>query len=535
MSSPVIAMLWEQWRLTRVEAVVRAIVGLAAASAFLLQSTEGATQAFVMLILVHAFPWFSLAKLNGGTFLGGYKPGFPFRLLYTQPVSTTVMVAVAMAYDAVSCTLSYVVSAALVGFAFGESLPVLSVAHWLVAFHLGVTCLLWSSSGKVLAPLGSLALGVVLFVMLQSSVSMPLRVEFSPGKYQLMFGICVLSIVFTIAGVARQRRGGAAAAVQSWPGGFPEWLTNLFRIPCPTSSPRRAQLWFELKCGGFPILVIGLAVAMILILLFAMSIPFEPLRPLALVVSMILVWAVPATLLVAGNAFDIRERQGRMYASAFGLTQPLGSAELAGLKILVRSACVLIALISIVLTIWVASGLIIEWEIWGFSRKGVHMGSKLLEFRNGVEHQFFGQPILISIGILLVVAGRAAFTALRVCHTRGLLVGGSLLLIGAVSMIAIFVAGQKGLASQSAVSAILNAADWVVAIAAAFATIYLCWTGFREHSLTAPYLCGALVLAVAFGAASLHAPNLVSILGTWLLPLSLLLLAPWALSRVRHA
>ena len=51
------------------------------------------------------------------------------------------------------------------------------------------------------------------------------------------------------------------------------------------------------------------------------------------------------------NAFGIRWRQGRAYASAFEATQPYGTARLAGLKVLVRSVCMLPALIAVGLSV----------------------------------------------------------------------------------------------------------------------------------------------------------------------------------------
>src|SRR5687767_4971155 len=100
--SPVSAMLWENWRLTRVEAAQRTALGIVAGSAALLLFDAGAKIAFWILLVIHAVFWLSIAKLNGGRFMDGYKPGFPLYLLYTRPVPTAVFVGVAMAYDAVS-------------------------------------------------------------------------------------------------------------------------------------------------------------------------------------------------------------------------------------------------------------------------------------------------------------------------------------------------------------------------------------------------------------------------------------------------
>ena len=71
-----------------------------------------------------------------------------------------------------------------------------------------------------------------------------------------------------------------------------------------------------------------------------------------------------------------------------------------------------------------------------------------------------------------------------------------------------------------------------------FATIYLFWSGFAERVLTIRYACGALVVSAAFAAAwhaGLHCRGRrIGILWLALVILTAIVLAPWALSRVRH-
>ena len=65
--------------------------GIGLGSAAMLLFDAGATIAFWIILCTNAFIWFSIAKLNGGRFMDGYKPGFPFYLLYTRPVPTVVV------------------------------------------------------------------------------------------------------------------------------------------------------------------------------------------------------------------------------------------------------------------------------------------------------------------------------------------------------------------------------------------------------------------------------------------------------------
>src|SRR5262245_25758948 len=105
MRSPAQALLWETWRVTRDAAGVKLASGLVG-GLFVLSLTaafaspenltksldSSAVVAMVLLVLPHFVGWISPITLNG------VKPGFPFHLLYTRPVRTSVLVSVPLAY-----------------------------------------------------------------------------------------------------------------------------------------------------------------------------------------------------------------------------------------------------------------------------------------------------------------------------------------------------------------------------------------------------------------------------------------------------
>ena len=108
MRSPIVAMLWEIWRVTRVEAAWKLAFGIVGGLAVLALcaalapadnakryediTDNGAAIALILLVLPHLVGWLSLARLNGG------RPGFPLYLHYTRPVRTAVIVGLPMAY-----------------------------------------------------------------------------------------------------------------------------------------------------------------------------------------------------------------------------------------------------------------------------------------------------------------------------------------------------------------------------------------------------------------------------------------------------
>ena len=544
--SPIVAMLWENWRLTRVEAALRLGQGIVLGSAAMLWLDAGATVAFWIILCTNAFIWFSIAKLNGGRFLDGYKPGFPFYLLYSRPVPTMVFVGVTVVYDALSGVVLYLVSAALVGFAFGQPLPLFSVIPWILASRLAYTCVQWSTPNRIVQWVGSLVIYPPLFISIQHSVGSPPRVELSITANAVMILIGVVSFFLTVAGVARQRRGDfvAGAPRPERSGGYPDWLVSLFRFPCPTASATRAQVWFELKSSGLPIVTIGLAMAVMIFLLYAISIAVAPDRPAA--VAAPIMFGLPMLLFFfGGNAFGIRRRQGRTYVSAFEATQPYNTAQLASVKVLVRTACVLAALIVVGVSLWASSSLISAWKEWIPNGQQADASMGLLQARQKIGDALGGLTgsalavlaVVTSVAVALLVASLAAFTALRARYSRRVLVAGLLLLLFVLAFALLAWVTKRGIAPEFLLPAILRATGWIALAAMTLTTIYLIWNGFASRALTVRYACGALVISAAIGAARLAgmpATNVAGLLWLLLPILTVSFLAPWSLSRIRH-
>lgn len=548
LQSPIAAMLWEHWRLSRVEAALRLVLGIVAGSAALSLLDAGAAAAFWILIVLHGYFYFSIAKLNGGRFIDGYKPGFPLYLLYTRPVSTAMFVGVAMAYDAFSCAALYVISAAFLEVAFGQQLPLFSAAVCIVTFHFVSTCIQWSTRSRVIQWIGSMVAFWPFLLLLINRVAPPRLGELSLTEIALMVLVSVVSFGLTVAGVVQQRCGGATASASPAGGSaeIPEWLISLFRFPCPTSSATRAQVWFELRSSGLPVLMIGLATALLIPLLFAISIAVVPLC----LVAVGLIFLVPVVLFLLGsNAFGIRRKQARMYASSFAATQPYGTAQLAGLKVLVRSGCVLAALIAVGVSMWISSSLLSAWGAWVDGKQEPILGWLILRHEIGetfaglTGYALISLAVIASVTVVMTVALLAARDALRVRYPRPLFAAHSLLLLWWIAFILLGVAERNGTASEFVVNAIFEATRWITAAGIVLTTVYLFWSGFVERVLTLRYVCGAFVISVAFAAAWVAAleatgkpaTNAIALmLSLPLLPLMVSALAPWSLSRVRH-
>jgi hypothetical protein len=559
-------MLWENWRLMLGESAWRLSFGLVAGSAALALSGSGATIAVWILLSQHGLFSMSIAKLTGGRFIDGYRPGFPLHLLYTRPVRTRAIVGVAMMYDAVSGAAMYLVSAALLGLAFGQTLPLLSMATFIVVFRM--VCLFgqWTTRNRVFQWLGSCGIwGAAIALFNIRAGGSPLQLDFSLAETALMAGIGLVSFALAVAGVARQRRGDARAAIPRTKGsGLADWFAGLFRFPCPTSSATRAQVWFDLRSSGLLVLAIGLALAIVIPLLFVVTTrldvalsgvftrPFT--RAYALAVAM---FSLPAMLIfLGGNAFGIRARQGRTYASAFEATQACGSVRMAGLRVLVRSVCLLAALGVVGASAWTSLS-VIPFDVLEdddtFIEKSRNPVSGLMRAIDGAvgamsAYELLALVFVAATVVAVMVASRAAFTALRARYPRRVNIAGSLLLLYGLAFVLRASAGQGGNGWEVLfMDAFFEATPWTAAAAIMLAAVYLFWRSVTERLLTLGQACGALLVSATFGAAwvtvlraadvQLAAMTLtaaVSISLPMLLPLTAAALAPWALSRVRH-
>ena len=578
MSSPVVAMLWENWRLIRAEAAWRlslsVVLGLgvfvvvAAARPNQAARDFGASLALFVLIGLNFMVWVAIAKLKGGRLMDGYRPGFPHYLLYTRPIRTAVLVGVPMVSQAALGAAVYLVSALVLRLTLGYPFPLLSVAAPIAAGHLAYNAADWSTRSKAVQWLASqVTVGTIGVIAVRRWEGWPTLFDFSPADYAFMAAMSVASFGVTVIGVARQRHGSApAAAPRAAVGGFPELLVNRFRFRCPTSSATRAQVWFDLRSSGLPVLTLGVGLAIVIPLLFVATTQldlvlsrFYPEPATRLVAVVVAVFSMPAVLiLLAGNAFGIRARQGRTYASAFEATQACGTARMAGLRVLVRSVCVTAALVAVGTSVWTSASVIPFDVLEGMDNDTLIEKSRaplsgwMRAIRSGVGAMSADELLLLAFVtctlVAVMVAWRAADAALRARYQRRQRIAGSVLLVYALALVLLARAGERGIGPEIPLGAILEATKWIAAAAIVLATGYLSWKVFEERLLTLRQASSAMLFSAAFGMAwvTVLGATGVSLAGmpttdaAWmlspaLLPLLVSVLAPWSLSRIRHA
>jgi hypothetical protein len=256
-------------------------------------------------------------------------------------------------------------------------------------------------------------------------------------------------------------------------------------------------------------------------------------------------------LLLGGNAFGIRRKQGRTYVSPLEATQAYATAQLAILKLFVNAACVRAALIAIAVSLWISVPLLgdaVFIQIWGVplsSRRSVIEGA--IAALTGYEQ--LALAVVAVVGVVVWVAARAAVGALRTRYRRRITIAVCLLSLYGVAFVwlGVGVTVDPETASRLHLDVAFGAMRWIAAAAITVTTVYVFWSGFAEHVLTIRYASGAVAISAAFGAAwltALHitgvqlagmsAMNAISVVSPALLPLMASGLAPWSYSRIRH-
>jgi hypothetical protein len=280
-----------------------------------------------------------------------------------------------------------------------------------------------------------------------------------------------------------------------------------------------------------------LVLAIVNPLVFAITRPIEFAHPYALMVAML---SIPAVLIQGVNAFGIRWRQGRAVASAFEATQAYGTARLAGLKVLVRSVCLLPALTAVCLSVWVSLSFIAVGKGAEYLRSGLRVIEGAVGALTG--YQQVALAVVASIGVAVMVASVAAIMALAVRYPRPLNIATCLyLLLWGLVLVLLALAGHRG------IGLLFGPTRFIDAPAIVLATTYLSWRVFAERLLTLHAASGIVLVSAAFGAAwvtvlraagvqlaAMPTMDVVWVLSPALLPLMASVLAPWSLSRFRH-
>ena len=185
-------------------------------------------------------------------------------------------------------------------------------------------------------------------------------------------------------------------------------------------------------------------------------------------------FSLPAVLILGGNAFGIRARQGRTYASAFEATQACGTARMAGLKVLVRSVCLLAALLAVGTSVWTSAS-VIPFDVLEDNDTLIEKSrSPLSGWMRAIEgavgamsaYELLALAFVAVIVVAVMVASRAALAALRARYPRRVNIAGSLLLLHGLCSCCWRRTGKAGIGSEVLfMDALFGATPWIAAAA----------------------------------------------------------------------
>ncbi len=537
MHTPATAMLWELWRLTGRRVVTQVTLSIVVgASTLTVAGFYGASdQVATMVLLI----------LCVSSALSSARAKFPLYLGFQRPVPTWLLAGVPMLYLGCASAASYLAPAVLLRTLFDIPFPLAPAAASVAACALVFGfCNWWTHHKTAQVVSGYLFIaGVILIYRTMHPVNLagndfpPERwaamFSFSPRDYALLALAGAAAVGLTIVGVARQRHGddgfgwpGPGASGRS--GALLDRLEDGVRVPCPTSSPGRAQVWIEMKRSGANVLWMGVIVALSIPVMFLLWNTYQwELALLAAVVS-----PVFPVLVGVSSMLAFRRRQGVTDLGVFDATCPLGTARLVGLKVLLTVLCILGAWLVIGASFWVSLAL----EPWGGGA------------RDSIAGYLAAVPVgrlavlVLWGGLLLgaVVGYAAVLQTFFVLHARRatlwlLGISGYGLLFGLV-----FAGGWVDMS-------VVTLHAWVAAGLIPVGTIYAFRQALADSVLTAAQARGAVLVWLGVAAAGLvllrdsppqfqtPVPALLALgAAVSLMPLAAVALAPWSFSLMRH-
>lgn len=541
MRSPTVAMLWACWRFTRGRLLF--LMAILTAGGWVLfdlardPSLAGPPVLAIVVLLSLVWPV--------STRVLGDRSGFPFRADFVRPVSTWLLVAVPMAYLGVGTAAVYLVPLIVLEQAFGVSMPLAYNAVWLSAIVLVVAAGCWWSEGKTARRVGSTAVPLVFVMLIGSGFGPDPRDWLDAAPFDWAdYGPLLLGIVaaFTVCllGVERQRRGDdwidlferdgpiVRAVLRRLVELYRYGWGELVRVRCPDSSPIRAELWLEMKYRGAPMLAMSIMIAVLIPLIFQLGNSVGPWIPL---VTAAVLPIVPMFVGVSASMWQ-RTSSGSTPMNAFESTRAVGTARLIGMQVIVTVACTLASWTLIGTSVGLSLPLLGDVQA---------LDEAAAAIRALPGYRLAGMAAIVVTLLATIVAFLLAFKLLTSVFAKRLYVG--LLALGLYAM-ALLLATAKAWVGMSLVEAHLWAAAALVPVCAIllFRRVLLDGVLMLRQAGAAALAWGvfAAIYVLILRSSGIYlseAPAAVSALwiASSLLPLAAFALAPWALSRVRHA
>jgi hypothetical protein len=547
MWTPAVATLWESWRLTRWRLVW--VPALATFCGWLWSRHAGSFLAFVVLFTAAIAMALSLPTFGAG-------PGFPLSKSFARPIRTAVLVAAALSHVFLAAAATYVLPAALLRALTGAALPLLPAAVFIGALAVLVAGASWSTrdvTGRtglaIAAYMGSGALVKFLdpfryagkpFNARGVQATPELFVLSAKGYLAIVVLVAVMYLWICLA-VGRQRRG-EEELLRSNPrihrsaqdsGDIMESIRStcveIFRWRCPISSPTAAEIWFELQYYGIPVLLIGVLLALCIPALLSWGNAVHSAIPVVLAACTL---SAPFLAGVGASIWN-RRNSSRAAVPAFEAARAIGTAELIGLQVLVTSVCVYAAWILMGASFWLSLP----------SMADLHLTHSAAT-RAMEDIRQYGVRLIsgLVVGFTALTTLIALLAALRAIASGN----GSRVWLAALCVVLYIVAVIVAVAEGRVGGVVIEVNLWALVIAIPAGTLILLRKVLTAGILRPRQVLVAVLAWMLFaalcadllqtgGVLSAHGALAALALAATLLPLTAVGIAPWSLSRIRHA
>jgi hypothetical protein len=283
------------------------------------------------------------------------------------------------------------------------------------------------------------------------------------------------------------------------------------------SSPTAAEIWFELQYYGIPVLIIGALLSLCISLLVNWGQATRSAIPIVLAAC---TFAVPLLVGISASIWN-RRNSSRVAVSAFEAARPIGTAKLIGLQVLITSLCISVA--------WVLMSL-------GFWLSYASASALTLDVVRQSGLRVLVQAIVSFVLLTTLLAFLAALRALVSPY-------GWRVWMAAVALALYAIGVTFALGRAWFDEAVIGVHLWALAVAIPIGTLFILGKAMAGGAVSPRHVSVAALAWVPFAALCLYvlggvdAPSAVGALAlaATLLPLAAVGLAPWSLSRIRHA
>ena len=387
MRNPLQAMIWEVWRTSHVELLIR-VGGLCGAVLFIwgVSNTKLTSEPEIRVICGIAIMILTISSVASQTWLyelDRQQTGFSFRLGFARPVSTTLLVAVPMVFTITAAVICFLFSTSLFSLLMGRPMPLVGPAAIIVCAIACCIAATWSPStifGKMIGLSGMIIGAAVSLCVIDKQRDIPGPMLMAMGEleyfdfgwpyYVVLLMLTALAFIVTVIAVERQRHGDRLQLEELYVAGVASLRSRCAISLIPASKPFTnrftAQCWFEMRRFGTKVLLVSISCAMIALVVLSMAPAADNDWESSPVVWIVVLVLCPFVYQLIGSdgSLGLKHKQGAVQFSVFDGARSLQNDQLITVKLLMIAATTLVGWLFMALAASLHALLSGDWHIW---------------------------------------------------------------------------------------------------------------------------------------------------------------------------